>query len=162
MRHALAFGVLVFFGSVIFGACVAPPPPGYCPGTSCGCRGGQHCELDCPALGCDVECSDVSNCDAICGDSCDLSCHNNSNCDLQCGDACSVDCHAVSNCDVECGNDCEVDCSNLSNCDVVMISGEATCHSVGHCDIRCALPDGKTEPASDCGGSRYRCPVGSC
>jgi hypothetical protein len=162
MRGASLLGMFVFLTSIALGACAGPPPPGHCPGTSCGCQSGDNCVLDCPAAGCDAECSSVSNCDAGCGDMCNLSCHDNSNCDLECLDACSVQCESVSNCEVECGADCAVECRNLSNCDVVMISGEVVCESVSSCDVRCALPDGSTEPATDCGDGRHSCPVGSC
>lgn len=162
MRGAPLFSSFVFVSSLALGSCGPPPAPGYCAGPVCGCSGGDNCVLDCPAAGCDAECHDVSNCDAGCGDMCNLSCHNNSNCDLECGDACAVDCESVSNCDVACGADCAVDCRNLSNCEVTMISGEASCEGVGNCQIRCALPDGNTEPASDCGDGRFSCPVGSC
>jgi hypothetical protein len=44
----------------------------------------------------------------------------------------------------------------------VMVSGEVTCESVGNCNIRCAAADGSSVAASDCGGGRFSCPVGSC
>lgn len=161
MRRGSLVTLVTFLASFVL-ACAAPPPPGSCVGPSCVCQGGTDCALDCPAVGCDAECSDVSNCDAGCGDSCSLSCHDNSNCDLECGHDCAASCERVSNCQVECGDRCAVDCRNLANCDVEMISGEVTCEGVSNCDVRCALPDGGSVAADDCGGGVRRCPVGSC
>lgn len=156
-RGALA-RLVAFVVSFVGAACAPPPPPTGCVGDTCVCQGGQLCELECPVSGCSADCSQVSACEAACGDACDLSCHDAANCELACGHDCAASCESTSNCEIECGERCQVECRSLMHCGVTMISGEVMCESVASCDVECLLGDGTRVKAEDCGGGIRRCP----
>jgi hypothetical protein len=143
--------------ALLMAACGGSDHP--CAKDGCLCEGETDCAFECDDTGCGIQCADVSDCDASCGDLCDYACVTASNCTLYCDDDCRALCEDVSNCDVDCGAGCDVTCNDLSNCRVTMISGVASCSNVSNCDIACAVPGG-TVDATDCGDGLYAC--GAC
>lgn len=159
MRLAFLFGAVLFVGS-LWGAC-APPFIGNvkCTGNGkkCTCTDGPQCAFDCGGNGCDVDCHNIDECNASCGDACNWDCHDADVCDGVCGDGCRADCHNTSACQLDCGIDCKLDCHDTASCQVRMISGEVKCHNASACDIQCALPGGGFGPAENFKKDHWRC-----
>lgn len=128
-----------------------------CAGGSCGCEGGDDCALDCAVSPCELDCTDLSNCDLTCVDDCQASCEDLSNCRLDCQQDCTLACDRLSDCDAACGPRCDYACREVSNCDVAVgpeslvlcaqvsncdvdcfgATCRVTCQNVGNCNVRC-------------------------
>ena len=145
-------------------------------GEHCECPGNDACYFECDGDGCDMACSSMVACGAVCENDCSLECHDMNDCTSSCGDNCTVDCHNLDDCGVICGASCNyschdvdrcgvragpnstIDCTNVSSC-VVECEGRCSvsCQGVGNgCTVRCA---GGDDPIS-CSGSLRAC--GSC
>ena len=146
-------------------------------GEPCDCSNRDQCFFECEGSGCDMSCSAMTTCGAVCENDCTMECHDVSDCSSSCGDNCTIDCHNLDDCGVICGADCDytceqssrcgvragpnsiIDCRDVSSC-VVECDGrcEVTCLRVGGdgCTVRCANGD---DPTS-CPGGLQVC--GSC
>jgi hypothetical protein len=172
-RARLVLLLLATLGGFAVGsACGAPHDP--CAGGSCGCVGGDFCRLECEVSPCEIECGELSSCEASCNDDCHATCRDLSDCALDCDEDCTLECDRLSNCDAACGPRCDYTCRDVSNCTVavgpdsvvscarvsncgVECHGACTvaCENVGNCDVRCLDLQGNDigSPAQEASGA---------
>lgn len=173
MKHArLLLLLLAALGVAEGSACSNHDDP--CAGGSCGCVGGNDCVLDCDASPCEIECGELTSCDASCNDDCSATCRDLSTCALDCDEDCTLACDRLSRCDAACGPRCDYACRDVSTCDVAVgpdsvvecarVSDcrvechgacRVTCEGVSNCDVRCLDAEGNDagSPAQEADGA---------
>jgi hypothetical protein len=125
-------------GLAVGSACPAHDP---CAGGSCGCEGGSDCALECNVSPCELECGEVSSCEASCRDDCTASCRDLSDCTLECDEGCTLTCDRLSNCSAACGARCDYACRDVSNCEVTVgPDSVVACARVSNCQVECHGP----------------------
>ena len=86
-----------------------------------------------------LECHDVNDCSASCGDDCTIDCHNTVSCGAFCGANCHYDCHDVDRCGVRAGPGSVITCTNVTTC-VVECWGACQVSLQRHQPLRADLP----------------------
>jgi hypothetical protein len=107
-------------------------------GEPCHCENQSFCFFECSGDGCDMECSSVDSCGAVCENDCTVECHDMNDCTASCGDNCSVDCNGLVDCGAICGPSCNYRCNDASRCGVrVGPNSSVDCTSVASCAVEC-------------------------